>query len=447
MRNFVPNYTYFVMIKRSILLLSWAVAALGLVACHGEGDTEDEELLAPVVTPVDDSEALPGNPQGHGGAMLPGTDIEIPSSFENVLLNVQSSTTYQPETFAQALANSPMLNFFGDNQSTMAMVAVPLFRLTVNSRVPQMDELFSGLVGTGKDGKRQWQIERYVFTYKTISSLTGADTVLVGTVTFPNNTLAGVKHEVGTLSLYHHVACFDETWLPSVSPSLMTLHALHNSAVIEPDQMGGSSNIMQLVAGYINGDILALQMLHCIMAALDVMKQHGVALAADGYTNNWGLSLGMPSTLGFAQYMENDAPDEIKNTLRMRATYTGEGITSFAHLNFGEEDAGDQEQTSSNVTRGGDYKYNDNWHPKLPLWMSCCPNDNFVSYKALKSYCMNLRTNADGSVNEKVKWIDFNVANTEYQEQIGGNHFVAAILTLFYMSCAENPADMEEILQ
>ena len=132
MRNFVPNYTYFVMIKRSILLLSWAVAALGLVACHGEGDTEDEELLAPVVTPVDDSEALPGNPQGHGGAMLPGTDIEIPSSFENVLLNVQSSTTYQPETFAQALANSPMLNFFGDDQSTMAMVAVPLFRLTEN---------------------------------------------------------------------------------------------------------------------------------------------------------------------------------------------------------------------------------------------------------------------------------------------------------------------------
>jgi hypothetical protein len=399
------------------------LAAFALAACSGSGDEDDFG-----------NSQIESVAEGGQGSAVRSTPIILPESFSGVLVEVTDSMHYQPKQFAEELAKQPTLESYASSMGDVAQFSQPIFRLAVNSRTPKMDQLFQQKYGNGA----QWQIERYIFTYKTISSISGADTVLVGTVTFPNNVLPGKNHEVTTLTLHHHQAAFDESWLPSKSPTMMTLHALHNSAVIEPDFMGANSDIMTIVGLYLNGDIVGQQMLHCVMAAFDVMRNHGVKLTDDGYSNNWGSSLAMPSTLGLAQYMENEAPEEVANTVRMRATFVGEGITKFSHL--GLIDPNQAPPTPS-------YKYNEGWNPQLPLYMSSCPNDNFVSYQALKDYCQELATRPDGTVNPDVEWIDFNVANTELQEKIGGNHFVAATLMLLYMSLAEDPADMKKLLR
>lgn len=397
------------------------LAAFALVACSGSGDDDDFG-----------NSQVESTAEGGQGSAVRSTPIILPESFSGVLVEVTDSMRYQPTQFAEELANLPYFGI-GIGIDYLAEYIEPIFKLAVNSRVPRMDQLFRQEYGE----HAKWQVERYLFTYHSISLRTGADTVLVGAVTFPNNTVAGLNHEVGTLTLHHHQAAFLDSWLPSKSPSMMTLHALHNSAVIEPDFLEAGDNIPELTVIYLNSDILAQQMTHCVMAALDVMRQHGVRLADDGYTNNWGSSLGMPSALGFTEYIENEAPEELVDALRLKATFVGEGYTKFSHLLMSE--------VAEIPTPP--YKINMGWHPQKPLYMSCGPNDDLISYSAFREYWEELATNADGTLNPNVHWTDFYVANTELQKMVGGNHFVASILLLFYMSCAEDPADMVEYLR
>jgi len=410
------------------------------VACSSHEESFEDEMVPPAAqTPASQDESTsPDKADGHGGAVPASSGIALPSSFEERLVDVVESKCYTPETFAVAVSEShTMRSFlaFGGVDSPLLEMLQPLFNLAVNSRLPQTDELFRQRVGVDENGQRQWQIERHVFTYHSVSASTGADTVLLGAVTFPNNMLPNVGHEVGTLTLHNHQAAFDYESLPSQSFSWMTLHALHNSAVIEPDLVGLEDDYQKEIFDYLNGDVLGLQMLHCVMAALDVMRQHGVALASDGYSNNWGSSLGLSSALGFTYYMENEAPEDVVNTLKLRSTFVGEGITKIEQL----------------IGPGGlvspPYKHTEGWHARLPLYVAYSPNTNFGSYEEMKEFFRQVATRPDGTVNPDVKWIPFNVANTEFQQLAGGNHFVAATLMLLYMSCAEEPADMVKYLQ
>jgi hypothetical protein len=351
----------------------------------------------------------------------------LPASFSEVLVEVVDSVFYQPKQFAEELAKQPQLVMIDPKRENVVLsnAVNALFNLTVNSRVPLMDELF----------QQQWQLERYIFTYQSVSAITGADTLLMGVVTFPNNMQPGVDHQVGTLTLHSHQAAFDESWLPTKSVSPMTIHALHNSAVVEPDLMGIETfEDDGLTRKCDNGDLLGLEMLHCTMAALEVMRQHGVTLADDGYTNSWASSLTMREVFGFAQYMENEASEEVAEAIRLKASFTGEGPVLACDF-----------YTTPNRYDPANYKYLTGWQPRLPLYMACYPGDDMVSYPAVKAYNERLVVNPDGSVNKNVHWFDFNVTHIGLMDMVGLNHFVVSTLMLLYMSTVEDPADMEKV--
>jgi hypothetical protein len=297
-------------------------------------------------------------------------------------------------------------------------------------------------VGKAADGSRQWNVKRYVFTYKSISSATGNDTTLIGSVIFPNNTI-GEPHQVDVLTLYHHQAYFDISWLPSHSVTMMAMHVLHNSAVIEPDGQGARWEMEDLIRENLQGDLTALQMADCVLAALEVMRQEGVTLADDGYSNSWGTSLGAPAATGFAQYMENDATPDLQQLFKLRATYIGEGSIMLSQIK-GYEDL---------VKNPPAQKFYDGWNPRLPFYISTCPDDELVNYDELKKYYTKLRTMPDGSVNDNVQWYDFyipgfikKILNTEQIEELFGGsaiHIVSSVLSLYDASIVKDPADME----
>jgi hypothetical protein len=302
-------------------------------------------------------------------------------------------------------------------------------------------------VGTAEDGSRQWHIKRCVFTYKSVSGVTGNDTTLVGSVIFPTNTL-GKPHQVEVLSLYHHQAFFDNSWLPSHSVTLMGMHALNNFAVIEPDGQGASPDAVKLTKENMRGDWLALQMADCVLAALEVMRQDNVTLAANVYTNNWGTSLGTVGATGFAQYMENDAAPDLQALFNLRATYIGEGPTMLRHLR-GAEDM---------MPGLPAQKYYDGWNPRLPFYISCAPDDEFINYDELKNYYTKLQTMPDGSVNNNVQWLDFNMSPTEKAIAAIGfsgieglsdcnDHLYSATFTLLYICMAKDPEHMKMFLK
>jgi hypothetical protein len=264
-------------------------------------------------------------------------------------------------------------------------------------------------------------------------------------VIFPNNTV-GKPHKVDILTLYHHQAYFDNSWLPSHSVTLMGMHALNNSAVIEPDGMGASDNINKLITETINGDLSGLQMVDCVVAALEVMSRENVTLADNGYTNNWGTSLGTTAATAFAQYMENDATPYFQQLLKLRATYIGEGPTKFSQLQ-------DCKQYEADLPV---QKYFEGWNPRLPFYMSSCKDDELVVYDELKSYFMKLRTMPDGSINNNVQWYDFYLPSIVKRittiEEVSeatwgiGNHMLSAVVTLMAVSMVKDPADMGRVL-
>ena len=377
--------------------------------------------------------------QEQGGGENPGSEVFHPiDASTQTLRDVIEKNTYDPSNFGEVIGSWPMLSFSGD---IIANLIKGQLKLVAATRLPQMDALFKERVGTAEDGSRLWNIKRCVFTYNSISGETGNDTTLVGSVIFPTNTV-GKPHQVDVLTLYHHQAYFENSWLPSHSVTMMAMHALHNSAVIEPDGQGARRAMNDLVRENLQGDLTGLQMADCVLAALEVMRQEGVTLADNGYSNNWGTSLGTVAATGFAQYMERDATPDLQALFRLRATYIGEGPTMLDQVK-GYEDL---------VPNPPTQKYYDGWNPRLPFYVSVCPDDELINYDELKKYYTKLRTMPDGSVNSNMQWYDFympkvvrDIVNIkQIQEKLGGHaiHLLSAVLSLYDASIVKDPADM-----
>ena len=377
--------------------------------------------------------------QEQGGGENPGSEVFHPiNASTQTLRDVIEKNTYDPSEFGEVIGSWPMLSFSGD---IIADLIKGQLKLVAATRLPQMDALFKERVGTAEDGSRLWNIKRCVFTYNSISGETGNDTTLVGSVIFPTNTV-GKPHQVDVLTLYHHQAYFENSWLPSHSVTMMAMHALHNSAVIEPDGQGAKRAMNDLVRENLQGDLTGLQMADCVLAALEVMRQEGVTLADNGYSNNWGTSLGTVAATGFAQYMERDATPDLQALFRLRATYIGEGPTMLDQVK-GYEDV---------VPNPPTQKFYDGWNPRLPFYMSCNPYDELINYDELKKYYTKLRTMPDGSVNSNMQWYDFymprvvrDIVNIkQIQEKLGGHaiHLLSAVLSLYDASIVKDPADM-----
>ncbi len=370
----------------------------------------------------------------------PESDVFHPiNASTRTLRDIVEKDEYDPTKLGDVMGNWPMLSSAGEGIGKLMKTTL---KTIAYSRLPQMDALFNERVGKAADGSRQWNVKRYIFTYKSISSATGNDTTLIGSVIFPNNTI-GEPHQVDVLTLYHHQAYFDISWLPSHSVTMMAMHALHNSAVIEPDGQGARWEMEDLIRENLQGDLTALQMADCVLAALGVMRQEGVTLADDGYSNSWGTSLGAPAATGFAQYMENDATPDLQQLFKLRATYIGEGSIMLSQIK-GYEDL---------VKNPPAQKFYDGWNPRLPFYISTCPDDELVNYDELKKYYTKLRTMPDGSVNDNVQWYDFyipgfikKILNTEQIEELFGGsaiHIVSSVLSLYDASIVKDPADME----
>ena len=381
--------------------------------------------------------------QEQGGGEDPGSGVFHPiDASTQTLRDVIEKNTYDPSNFGEVIGSWPMLSFSGD---IIADLIKGQLKLVAATRLPQMDALFKERVGTAEDGSRLWNIKRCVFTYNSISGETGNDTTLVGSVIFPTNTV-GKPHQVDVLTLYHHQAYFENSWLPSHSVTMMAMHALHNSAVIEPDGQGAKRAMNDLVRENLQGDLTGLQMADCVLAALEVMRQEGVTLADNGYSNNWGTSLGTVAATGFAQYMERDATPDLQALFRLRATYIGEGPTMLDQVK-GYEDL---------VPNPPTQKYYDGWNPRLPFYVSVCPDDELINHDVLKSYVTKLGTMPDGSVNDNVHWLDYYIPgwikiiiNSDQVRQILGDdaiHLVSAVLTLYDASTVNDPSDMPEVV-
>lgn len=254
-----------------------------------------------------------------------GTTAEDRQVRENsTLVSVLKSASYSPQEFVDNIGPPSYYNLM-NNLSPHFSEGIKAFdRIKLQTHLPKLDRDFAAEVGTEPDGSRRWKIETYSFTYRS-HTVAGEECVMSGRVTFPNNTVDGTSHQVKTLSLCSRQALSGNDWAASESMFRMPIRALWNSAVIEPDFQNYGVNFAQVPEGAASPKVLARQLADCLLAALELMRQHGVSLAPDGYTTNWASSQSCAVPLMFAKYYETEAPDWFRNAVKLHSTFTGEG--------------------------------------------------------------------------------------------------------------------------
>ena len=224
------------------------------------------------------------------------------------LVSILSENHYTSSEFMHALGSPSFTSLLKNIQP----IAVPFFNALLRAKVRHHMRR-----------QRDKEIQSYTFSYRS-QTVDGRDVVLSGRVTFLHN-INGAPHQVKTISLHIHQAFFHPEWAPSRNLMFMPLKVLWDSAVIEPDlQKWGITYGIEPDGGG-SAVHMARQLADCTVAALEIMKQHGVTLAPEGYTTNWGSSQGALPTLYFAKWYDTEAPQWFKDTLRLRSTFSAEG--------------------------------------------------------------------------------------------------------------------------
>jgi len=225
------------------------------------------------------------------------------------LISILTEKHYTPKDFAKALGAPSFTALLKQIQP----IAVPFFKAFMWTKVHR-HMLF----------KRGLEIQSDTFSYRS-QTVDGREVILSGRVTFLNSKAEGTPHQVKTLSLHIHQAFFHPEWAPSQNLMFMPLKVLWDSAVIEPDLQKWGINYGIEPDGGGSAMHMARQLADCTVAALEVMRRHGVTLAPDGYTTNWGSSQGAMPTLLFAKWYDTEAPQWFREAIRLRATFAAEG--------------------------------------------------------------------------------------------------------------------------
>lgn len=243
------------------------------------------------------------------------------------LVNTLSESHYTPREFADALGAPSFFALIKSVKPQALSCYRALIRAKVRSHLPRLNARFKKECGK----KHSWEIQSYTFSYRS-QTVDGRKIDMSGRVTFLNNKEEGTPHQVKTISLHMHQAFFNEEWAPSQNLMFAPLKVLWDSAVIEPDLQKWGINYGIEVDGGGSGLHMARQLADCTVAALEIMRLHGVSLAPEGYTTNWGSSQNAVPTLMFAKWYDTEAPQWFKEALRLRSTFSAEGAVDLSRL-------------------------------------------------------------------------------------------------------------------
>lgn len=243
------------------------------------------------------------------------------------MTSILKESHYTPGAFLDALGAPSLAAVLGQVHPRALFWLRTLMKARAFFLIPKLN---------GRLGKGSWEIQSYTFTYRS-QTVDGREIEMSGRVTFPGFKTKGKPHQVRTISLHSHQAFLSPEWAPSQNLMFMPFKVLWDSAVIEPDLQKWGVNFAKENDGGGSAVHMARQLADCTVAGLEIMQQHGVTLAPEGYTINWGSSQGAVPALMFAKWYDTEAPQEFKDTMRLKYTFSGEGaadMSAFMEYNY-----------------------------------------------------------------------------------------------------------------
>ena len=164
------------------------------------------------------------------------------------------------------------------------------------------------------------------FTYPSVSP-EGEKVLLSGLVTLP--ILPDSKPL--RMYIYNRPICASYKIYPSNCLPIVALLTADNTICVCPDYYGFGATEGKPVP-YVAFNYLGQCAAECALAALDIIRDNGIALEQGFYTWSSGYSQGAGSTLAMHKYIENALPDSLQQRINLRWSLCGGGIYSPAKL-------------------------------------------------------------------------------------------------------------------
>ena len=174
----------------------------------------------------------------------------------------------------------------------------------------------------GMNKRRKATFRAVAFAYPSLSP-TGEPVMLSGLVVIP---LLGGNRPSGVL-LYHRLLAASNTIAPSNSLPAEAALAADNTVCVFPDYYGCGTTEGEPLP-FVAFNYHARCATQCLLAALDIVGDQGVAMADGFHTWNTGYSQGAGYALATQKYIETELPDSVARRLNLRWSFCGGGVYS-----------------------------------------------------------------------------------------------------------------------
>ncbi len=185
----------------------------------------------------------------------------------------------------------------------------------------------------------QWEMQVFSIRYKSIG-YKDEPIELSAIIAFPNSKNGSQLHKLDGISVVNHTRIDTDDIMPSKRGDMMLLRAFYNQLVVIPDEEGGGASLENYFAET-ESDRNAQHTIDAIKAAFDVMASMGVEMNEGYGTQNFGMSLGGETCIGFHRYMDAKATQEEKDIVNLKATFGGAGVITpsmyFERFDKGQE--------------------------------------------------------------------------------------------------------------
>lgn len=170
----------------------------------------------------------------------------------------------------------------------------------------------------------KWEMMVMSYTFNSVG-YQDEPIVLSAVCAFPYAVNGTSFHFLDGISVYNHARIDLDANSPSKKGDIMLLRAFYNQLVVIPDEEGSGASIEHYFAETEN-DRNAQQTIDAIKAALEMIGGMGIEMNEGYGTQNFGISLGGETCVGFNHYMDTKATPEEQRLINLKGTFGGAGV-------------------------------------------------------------------------------------------------------------------------
>lgn len=131
----------------------------------------------------------------------------------------------------------------------------------------------------------------------------------------------------------HPTTTLDEIVPTGKEPQIDQIRMMtgENAMTVSPDYLGYGQSV-DITHPYMCHTLTARNVVDGLMAAFAEAKKRGIMFDANYYTDNIGYSQGGGVTLAVQKFLENEASEEVKKTVRLRKSFVGAGAMQMSEV-------------------------------------------------------------------------------------------------------------------